>query len=55
MTMSGVSLFVTPTKVGVQLGRQRQKLDSGFRRNDDETPRFVTPTKVGVQLGAAET
>jgi hypothetical protein len=29
--------LVTPTKVGVQLrGACKMKLDSGFRRNDDE-------------------
>jgi hypothetical protein len=27
--------FVTPAKAGVQLERLEQKLDSGFRRNDD--------------------
>jgi hypothetical protein len=27
--------LVTPTKVGVQLGAEEMKLDSGLRRNDD--------------------
>jgi hypothetical protein len=40
-TRNGPFSFVTPTKVGSSLKRLKVKLDSGFRRNDENNPHSV--------------